>query len=92
VFAKSPAKLRERMPEILENAEEDLTPRMRNLLALLWNEWKARETRTGVAASNIFAAFSGDAGRPRSAAKAFAVPIGITPSAADVPTTLCSTS
>src|SRR5665811_1137719 len=40
VFAKSPAKLRERMPEILENAEEYLTPRMRNLLALLWNEWK----------------------------------------------------
>jgi transposase len=43
VFAKSPAKLRERMPEILENAEEDLTPRMRNLLALLWNEWKNLE-------------------------------------------------
>src|SRR5260370_24718481 len=40
VFAKSRAKLRERMTEILENAEEDLTPRMRNLLALLWNEWK----------------------------------------------------
>src|SRR6202040_1778067 len=40
VFAKSPARVRERMPEILENAEEDLTPRMRNLLALLWNEWK----------------------------------------------------
>jgi hypothetical protein len=43
VFAKSPGKLRERMPEILENAEEDLTPRMRNLLALLWNEWKDLE-------------------------------------------------
>src|SRR3984893_8123338 len=43
VFAKSPAKLRERMPEILENAEEDLTPRMRNLLALLWNGWKDLE-------------------------------------------------
>jgi transposase len=43
VFAKSPAKLRERMPEILENAEEDLTPRMRNLLALLWDEWKDLE-------------------------------------------------
>jgi len=28
VLAKIPAKLRERMPEILENAEEDLTPRM----------------------------------------------------------------
>jgi transposase len=43
VFAKSPAKLRERMPEILENADEGLTPRMRNLLALLWNEWKDLE-------------------------------------------------
>jgi transposase len=43
VFAKSPAKLRERMPELLENAEEDLTPRMRNLLALLWDEWKDLE-------------------------------------------------
>jgi transposase len=45
VFAKSPARLRERMPEILENAEEDLTPRMRNLLAQLWNEWKDLEQR-----------------------------------------------
>ena len=43
VFAKSPAKLRERMPEILENVDEKLTPRMRNLLALLWNEWKDLE-------------------------------------------------
>jgi transposase len=43
VFAKSPARLRERMPEILENADEDLTPRMRNLLALLWNEWNDLE-------------------------------------------------
>src|SRR6202161_85858 len=43
VFAKSPARLRERMPEILENADEDLTPRMRNLLAQLWNEWKDLE-------------------------------------------------
>jgi transposase len=43
VFAKSPAKLRERMPEMLENADEDLTPRMRNLLALLWSEWKDLE-------------------------------------------------
>src|SRR6202161_1138108 len=43
VFAKSRARLRERMPEILENADEDLTPRMRNLLVLLWNEWKDLE-------------------------------------------------
>ncbi len=34
VFAKSPAKLHKEIPEVLENAEEDLTPRMRNLLAL----------------------------------------------------------
>src|ERR1035437_10241381 len=47
VFAKSPARLRERMPEVLENAEEDLTPRMRNLLALLWNEWKDLEQQLG---------------------------------------------
>jgi transposase len=45
VFAKSPARLRERMPEILENAEEDLTARMRKLLAQLWNEWKDLEQR-----------------------------------------------
>jgi hypothetical protein len=32
-----------KLPEILENADEDLTPRMRNLLALLWNEWKDLE-------------------------------------------------
>jgi transposase len=31
------------MPEILDNADEDLTPRMRNLLALLWSEWKDLE-------------------------------------------------
>jgi transposase len=37
VFAKSPAKLRERIPEI---ADEKITPRMRNLLALVWEEWK----------------------------------------------------
>src|ERR1700751_1421630 len=45
VFAKSPARLRERMPEILENADEDLTPRMRNLVDLLWNEWKTVEVQ-----------------------------------------------
>jgi transposase len=40
VFAKSPAKLRECIPETLENADEKITPRMRILLALLWEEWK----------------------------------------------------
>jgi transposase len=42
-FAKTPAKLKLAMPEILENADTNLTPRMRNLVSLLWNEWKDLE-------------------------------------------------
>src|ERR1700749_4838271 len=33
VIAKSPISLRERIPDVLENADENLTPRMRNLLS-----------------------------------------------------------
>jgi transposase len=62
VFAKSPAKLRERMPEILENAEEDLTPRMRNLLALLWNEWKDLELQIEEMNDEVERIASSDAG------------------------------
>ena len=40
-FAKGPANLRNQMPSILEDAGENLTPRMRNLLDRLWQEWKA---------------------------------------------------
>jgi transposase len=43
VFAKSPIRLREAIPEVLENANENLTPRMRNLVAMLWSEWKDLE-------------------------------------------------
>ena len=39
-FAKGPAKLRQQMPAILENADENLTPRLRSLLDHLWQEWK----------------------------------------------------
>src|SRR5258707_10341666 len=42
-FAKSPAKLKLAMPEILENADANLTARMRNLVGLLWSEWKDLE-------------------------------------------------
>ena len=42
-FAKTPAKLRAAMPDMLENAERDLTPRMRSLIDLLWKEWKTVE-------------------------------------------------
>jgi transposase len=39
-FAKGPASLRRQMPEILENADQKLTTRMRRLLDFLWQEWK----------------------------------------------------
>jgi len=39
-FRKGPASLRRQMPEILENADEKLTARMRSLLDFLWQEWK----------------------------------------------------
>jgi len=43
VFAKSPSRLKEAIPEVLENANEKLTRRMRNLVAMLWSEWKDLE-------------------------------------------------
>jgi transposase len=42
-FAKGPAHLRKHMPAILEDADQNLTPRMRNLLAQIWQEWKQLE-------------------------------------------------
>ena len=42
-FAKGPANLRKNMAAILEDADENLTPRMRNLLAQIWQEWKQLE-------------------------------------------------
>ncbi len=38
VFAQRPAKLKAAMADILENAEADLTPQMRNLIDMLWDE------------------------------------------------------
>ena len=43
MFAQKPAKLKAAMADILENAEADLTPLMRNLIDTLWNEWKLVE-------------------------------------------------
>jgi transposase len=40
-FAQGPANLRRQMPALLEDAEQKITPRMRNLLAHLWQEWKS---------------------------------------------------
>jgi len=38
-FAKGPANLRRQMPAILEEADQNLTPRLRNLIDHLWREW-----------------------------------------------------
>jgi transposase len=51
VFAKTPAKLKLAMPEILENADANLTPRMRILVSLLWNEWRDLEQQ--IVAMNV---------------------------------------
>jgi len=40
VFAKRPANLHRQMPLVLEDADANLTPRLRRLLADLWQEWK----------------------------------------------------
>jgi len=39
-FAQRPAHLKAAIADILENAEADLTPMMRNLINVLWDEWK----------------------------------------------------
>jgi transposase len=44
-FRKGPASLRRQMPEILENADEKLSPRMRRLLDFLWQEWKGLQAQ-----------------------------------------------
>ncbi len=43
VFAQKPAKLKAAMADLLENAEADLTPLMRNLINTLRGEWKMVE-------------------------------------------------
>jgi transposase len=43
VFAQTPAKLKAAMADVLENADANLTPQMRNLIDILWSEWKTVE-------------------------------------------------
>jgi transposase len=53
------------MPEILENAENDLTPQMRNLLGLLWEEWKMIEQQIGLLSHELERIADADAGCSR---------------------------
>jgi transposase len=43
VFAQKPAKLKAGMADVLENADSALTPMMRNMIGILWDEWKTGE-------------------------------------------------
>jgi transposase len=65
VFAKTPAKLRAAMSDILENAEADLTPQMRNLIDLLWGEWKTVEQQIEVLSLELERISAADAGCTR---------------------------
>ncbi len=43
VFAQKPAKLKAAMADVLEDADNALTPIMRNMIGILWDEWKTVE-------------------------------------------------
>jgi transposase len=60
-FRKGPATLRRQMPEILENADEQLSTRIRGLLAMLWEEWKELERQIQSLNSEIEGICAGDA-------------------------------
>jgi len=59
-FRKGPASLRRQMPEILEDGEAQLSPRMRALLATLWQEWKHLEEQIELLSTEIGSICDGD--------------------------------
>ena len=65
VFAKTPSRLRAAMPEILENADADLTPQIRNLIDLLWREWTMVEEQIEVLSLELEQISATDAGCTR---------------------------
>lgn len=52
-FAKGPANLRNQMASLLEDAELNLTPRMRTLLDRMWVEWRQLDSDIEVASEDI---------------------------------------
>ena len=65
VFAKSPAKLKTVMADVLENAEADLTPMMRNLIDTLWTEWRTVEQQIEELGDELERISAADAGCTR---------------------------
>ena len=64
-FAKGPANLRNQMPAMLEDAELKISPRMRTLLARVWQEWKQLEIDIADASDEIERISSEDEGCKR---------------------------
>jgi transposase len=65
VFAQRPANLKAAMADILENAEADLTPQMRNLIHMLWDEWKIVEQQIEALNDDLERVSASDAGCTR---------------------------
>ena len=65
MFAKSPAKLKAAMADILENGEANLTPMMRDLINKLWSEWKTVEQQIEELGDELERISSADAGCTR---------------------------
>jgi transposase len=65
VFAQKPAKLKAVMADILENAEANLTPMMRNLIDMLWGEWKIVEQQIEELTDKLEQISASDAGCSR---------------------------
>jgi transposase len=59
-FRKGPASLRRQMLEILENADTPLSPRIRALLATMWQEWKQLDEQVESFSTQIEAIGSDD--------------------------------
>ena len=62
VFAQKPAKLKAAMADILENADNTLTPMMRNMIDILWDEWKTVEQQINELTARLEQIASSDAG------------------------------
>lgn len=61
VFSKGPANLRNPMPSLLEDADQNLSSRLRSLLDQLWQEWKTVDSGVERVSQDIEAIATQDA-------------------------------
>lgn len=60
-FNRGPFSLRKEMPDLLEDAEQNFTPQLRNLLAHLWQEWQYLDSQIDRIGATIEAVAESDA-------------------------------